>query len=160
MPESQNPSSSEAEPPAPPIDIPEGYTEESVRERFWPKFKRVASKIPGVGDILALYYYFNSGKAPLRHRAWIIGSLAYFIMPMDLIPDFMGAFGYTDDIAVALALVRFIGGEVMKPYRVYARRWLRGEVEGDPTDQDLEWAAKADDSEIIDVKPLEVTREP
>lgn len=117
-----------ATPPKPPIPIPAEYDRERVEETFWPKFKRVAAVVPGVADILALYYYMQSEKAPLQHKLSVLATLAYFIMPLDLIPDFLGPIGYVDDIAVAMGLITFIGTDVMKPYRQYARKWLRGQV--------------------------------
>lgn len=118
-----------SKPPLPPIPIPEDYDEERVEANFWPKLKRVASGVPGVSDILALYFYMNSDKAPLQHKVSILATLAYFIMPLDLLPDFMAALGYTDDVAVALGLIKFIGSDIMKPYRLYARKWLKGDLE-------------------------------
>ncbi|MBI3736528.1 DUF1232 domain-containing protein [Candidatus Sumerlaeota bacterium] len=123
---------SRSTPPQLPIPIPREYRDEArLREQFWPKFKRVASKIPGAADILALYFYMNSDIAPLQHKISVMATIAYFIIPLDLIPDYLGLIGYTDDLAVAMGLIKFIGADVMKPYRIYARKWLRGQVSGD-----------------------------
>lgn len=116
------------QPPGLPMKIPREYDEKHVRAGFWPKFKRVAAKVPGASDILALYFYLNSDLAPLQHKISIIATLAYFIMPIDLIPDFLGPLGYTDDVAAALGLIKFIGSEVMQPYRSYAKKWLKSET--------------------------------
>lgn len=115
-------------PPALPMRIPREYDEKRVRAGFWPKFKRVAVKIPGASDILALYFYLNSDLAPVKHKLSILATLAYFIMPLDLIPDILGPLGYTDDVAAALGLIKFIGSEVMQPYRDYAKKWLKSET--------------------------------
>lgn len=119
------------QPPELPVKVPPGYTRKRVEKSFWPKLKRVAGSVPGVADILALYYYMNSDLAPAKHKVSIVLTLAYFIMPLDALPDFIGALGYVDDVAVALGLIRFIGSGVMKPYRIHARKWLRGEVPRD-----------------------------
>ena len=126
------------EPPALPVPIPKSYDEKRVNANFWPKLKRVAAMVPGVSDVLALYYYMNSGKAPLKHKISILATLAYFIMPLDAVPDFIGALGYVDDVAVALGLIKFIGSETMKPYRDYAKRWLRGEAPRTPNKEGQE----------------------
>lgn len=119
------------EPPALPVPVPDDYDQRRVEEDFWPKLKRVAAEVPGVSDLLALYYYMNSDQAPFQHKVAVVATLAYFIMPVDALPDFFGALGYTDDLAVALGLIRFIGSEKMQPYRKYARRWLKGELSGE-----------------------------
>ncbi len=112
------------QPPQLPIPIPKDYDRRRVEENFWPKLKRVARSVPGISDILALYFYLNSDVAPLKHKISIVATLAYFIIPLDLIPDYLGPIGYVDDVAVALGLIQFIGADVMKPYRTYARKWL------------------------------------
>ncbi len=115
-------------PPRLPIPIPKEYNEARVRKGFWPKFKRVAAQVPGISEILALYFYLNSDLAPAQHKLSIIATLAYFLIPLDIIPDILGPLGYTDDVFVAMGLIKFIGADIMKPYRAYARKWLKGEV--------------------------------
>ncbi len=155
------------QPPKLPAKIPKEYDEKRVRREFWPKLKRVIAKVPGLADVLALYYYLNSERAPLRHKMSIVATLAYFILPIDAIPDFLGPLGYTDDIAVALGLISFIGSEVMYPYRMYARKWLKGQVPGDLDLEELDKIkptqtlkkGRNSRGEFIDVKPIEVRRE-
>jgi uncharacterized membrane protein YkvA (DUF1232 family) len=118
-------------PPPLPVPVPRGYDRERIEANFWPKFKRAVLSVPGLADVLALYYYMNSDRAPMQHKVSILATLAYFIMPLDAIPDFLGAMGYTDDVAVALGLIKFIGSDIMRPYRIYARRWLKSEVKPD-----------------------------
>lgn len=135
----------EPQPPKPPLPIPKSYTAERVDKELWPKAKRIASKVPGVTDVVALAFYMNSARAPLQHKLSIAATLAYFVMPFDIIPDFLGAFGYSDDLAVVAGLIAFIGSEAMKPYRVYAKKWLRGEVAD----------TKADPDDVIDATASE-----
>lgn len=145
-----------------PIELPEKYKDpQKVKEDFWPKFKRVASKVPGVADVLALFFYLNSDRAPASHKLSIVATLAYFIMPMDVVPDFLGPIiGYSDDLALALGLIRFIGTDEMKPYRVYARRWLKRDAPATkPTEADIRAAEHTTTGEIIDLDPSDVQRQ-
>lgn len=116
------------ESPRLPVPVPKNYDQARVEGNFWPKFKRVCARVPGAADILALYYYMASGMAPVKHKLAIVATLAYFIMPIDAIPDFLGPLGYTDDVAAAMGLIAFIGSGIMAPYRRHARKWLKGEV--------------------------------
>ena len=49
---------------------------------------------------------------PMRAKTILIGALAYFILPLDFLPDFAPLIGFSDDAAVlALALkARFVNG--------------------------------------------------
>ena len=71
--------------------------EEKVRTRFWEKFRRVAAHIPFTDDLLSSYYCAMDPDTPTRVRGVLLGALAYFILPIDAIPDFVIGFGYTDD---------------------------------------------------------------
>jgi uncharacterized membrane protein YkvA (DUF1232 family) len=78
--------------------VAELYTEES----FWEKLGKHASlagpKLVQVG--LVLYYTLKNPATPTRIKASIMGALAYFIMPLDAIPDTIVGLGYLDDLGV------------------------------------------------------------
>lgn len=48
-------------------------------------------------------------KIDAKSKAMIIGGLGYFILPTDLIPDFMPAIGFTDDMAALLMVFKSVG---------------------------------------------------
>ncbi|EPC7690898.1 YkvA family protein [Providencia stuartii] len=54
---------------------------------------------------LWLYYAAQSDKTPMWAKSIIYSALAYFILPIDAIPDAIPVVGYTDDLgALAAAL--------------------------------------------------------
>lgn len=70
-------------------------------------FKKIKSSSRKAGlqvvyAALLLYYLMESKSVPVRAKAGIMAALGYFILPTDLIPDLVVAFGFTDDIAVLL----------------------------------------------------------
>ncbi len=69
--------------------------------KLWGKFKMVARKagIKVVYAALVLYYMTMSNKVPLIEKMKIYGTLGYFILPADLLPDAIVGLGYTDDLA-------------------------------------------------------------
>ncbi|MDR2146797.1 MAG: DUF1232 domain-containing protein, partial [Tannerella sp.] len=78
------------------------------KNSFKSKIRKIA-KFAGenvLRPILHLYYMLQDGKVPLKHKAYIVGALGYFILPVDLIPDFIAALGFTDDLAVAAILLK------------------------------------------------------
>ena len=68
---------------------------------FWTKLKKVARKagIKVTYAALLLYYVVKSPSTSSKDRAKILGALGYFILPIDLVPDFIPVAGYTDDLA-------------------------------------------------------------
>ena len=63
-------------------------------------------------------------EVPGSARAMIGGALAYFILPIDLLPEaFLGAAGYLDDLVLATAVLSQAFGGDLEPY---ARKHWRG----------------------------------
>jgi uncharacterized membrane protein YkvA (DUF1232 family) len=55
--------------------------------------------------ILLLYYVLRSPSVNKGDKATILGALGYFILPLDILPDFVPIVGFTDDLsAILLAL--------------------------------------------------------
>jgi hypothetical protein len=66
---------------------------ESVRKRFWAKFKRVAARLPFAEDLLSAYYCAFDSQTPRHVQAALLGAIAYFILPFDFIPDMLPVLG-------------------------------------------------------------------
>lgn len=95
-----------------------------VRDEFWPKMKAVAAKIPFTEDAVAAYYCTLDRETPLRVRGTLLAALAYFVMPLDLLPDIMPALGFTDDAAVLMAALQMISAHIKPEHRHAARTAL------------------------------------
>ncbi len=88
-----------------------------VRDEFWPKMKAVAAKIPFAEDALAAYYCTLDRDTPLRVRGTLLAALAYFVMPLDALPDIMPVLGFTDDAAVLMAAFQMISAHIKPEHR-------------------------------------------
>ncbi|MEL7029106.1 MAG: YkvA family protein, partial [Pseudomonadota bacterium] len=64
---------------------------ETVERGFWPKLRRLAGRIPFADDLATAYYCAVDPATPTRVRGVLLAALAYFVMPADLIPDFIAA---------------------------------------------------------------------
>ena len=85
----------------------ESYQTNYSESGLWKKVKSVAKKagIKTIYMVSLLHYVLKSPDVPLEDKAKIYGALGYFILPIDLIPDFIPAVGYSDDVAaLAFAL--------------------------------------------------------
>lgn len=88
-----------------------------VKKSFWSKTKKFAGKIPFTKDAVAMYYCAIDAKTPLWAKGIAFGALAYFISPIDTIPDALIGLGLTDDAAIIAAGVRAIAGQVTDEHR-------------------------------------------
>jgi len=93
-----------------------------VRRGFWSKVKRVAAQLPFVEDLLTAYYCAFDRDTPREVQAALIGALAYFILPFDIIPDVLPVIGYTDDAAVLAAAIRLVAKHIRPEHREAAQR--------------------------------------
>jgi uncharacterized membrane protein YkvA (DUF1232 family) len=99
--------------------------EARVKAGFWKKMKAVAARIPFAEDAFAAYYCALDRQTPLAVRAALWGALAYFIMPFDVIPDYLPLIGYTDDAAVLATAIRMVASHMLPEHREAARRALK-----------------------------------
>ena len=70
--------------------------------------------IDKVSELLEMLSEYSKGNFRLNDAAvgWIIASLAYLILPTDLIPDFLPGIGFTDDAAVFILAFRQLSQEL------------------------------------------------
>lgn len=106
-----------------------GRDRERVEDGFWRKLRRVAGRIPFAEDLLTAYYCAVDPGTPLQVKAILMGALAYFVLPTDLVPDFFALAGYGDDAAVLAAAIRSVLHHVKPAHRRQAAAAL-ARVEG------------------------------
>lgn len=83
-----------------------------VKSTFWPTLKRAVRQIPFSRDVVAAYYCAFDPTTPLRTRGILLGALAYFVMPFDMVPDVLAVVGFSDDVAVLTAAFAAISGQI------------------------------------------------
>ncbi len=98
--------------------------EKKVKRGFWPKVRGTIGKVPFIEDAVAGYYCATDRKTPVWVRATLMGALAYFVVPTDMIPDIIAGLGFTDDATVVLAALRAISGHLNEEHRTRARNTL------------------------------------
>lgn len=104
--------------------------EQRVDEGFWPKMRRVAAKVPFAKEALSVWYCAKDDDTPLAAKGMMLAALAYFVLPVDAIPDVIVGLGYTDDAAVFTALMAIVGRNLKPKHKQAAKadiERLRGE---------------------------------
>ncbi|MCD2174522.1 YkvA family protein [Rhizobium sp. C4] len=87
---------------------------EKVRKGFWPAFKRAVRVLPFGEDVVAAYYCVLDPTTPTRVRGILLAALAYFVSPIDFVPDFIAVIGFSDDLAVLTMAITSVRAH-MKP---------------------------------------------
>ena len=117
------------------INVPTNtFTDQS----FWDKLKGGAKKAGRevVTQALILYYVFRDDDTPAKPKLVIGAALAYFIFPVDVIPDFIPAMGLTDDLSVLLFAIKQVRDHIKPEHREMAEAKLGDWF--DPEDEDGE----------------------
>lgn len=98
--------------------------EETVRRNFWHKARRTLGRVPFTEDAVAAFYCASDSTTPLPIRATLFGALAYFVLPLDAIPDLLLGLGFTDDAAILVAAFTAARMHITEQHRARARAWL------------------------------------
>jgi uncharacterized membrane protein YkvA (DUF1232 family) len=98
--------------------------EAQFRRDFWRKLRRLAARIPFAEDLIAAHYCAFDRQTPLHVKAALVGALAYFVLPADIIPDVLPVIGYTDDAAVLAGAIKLVSSHITSDHRDAARQTL------------------------------------
>lgn len=109
-----------------PDDAEAARNERLVREGLRSKLRRVLGRVPFVIDALAAWHAALDPATPRRVRLILMAALAYFVMPADLVPDFVAVLGYGDDAAVLAGAIRAVAPHIHDIHRERARQTLAG----------------------------------
>lgn len=92
--------------------------------RFWRKLARVLAAIPFAEDLVAAWFCARDPATPAYVRTVLFGAIAYFLMPVDLVADYLAGVGFTDDAAVIAMVLSTLGRHIGPGHRAAARQRL------------------------------------
>ena len=98
--------------------------EQTLKQRFWRKLRALAARLPFAEDLIAAHYCAFDRQTPVHVKAALVGALAYFVLPADVIPDVLPVIGYTDDAAMLAAAIRLVSQHITPDHREAARQAL------------------------------------
>ncbi len=99
------------------------YSESRLLSKIGRAFRKAGLKV--IYPVLLLYYVLTDGNTPVSHKITIVGTLGYFILPFDLLPDLLPFLGYTDDAAALLACLKTIYSNITPQVRSKAQKKLQ-----------------------------------
>jgi uncharacterized membrane protein YkvA (DUF1232 family) len=95
--------------------------EQRVARGFWPKIRKVVARVPFASEALAVWYCARDDQTPAAAKGMMLAALAYFVVPTDVVPDFIAGLGYTDDAAVFAAMMALVGRNLKPRHREAAK---------------------------------------
>jgi uncharacterized membrane protein YkvA (DUF1232 family) len=103
-----------------------GFSRDEARVRlgFWDKVRRVGRKLPFAEDLLAAYYCAFDRQTPMQVKAALMAALAYFVLPVDVLPDVLPVLGFGDDALVLVTALRMVSTHIRDEHREAARQAL------------------------------------
>jgi uncharacterized membrane protein YkvA (DUF1232 family) len=98
--------------------------EAQVGNGFWQKLMPLIGKLPFAHDLVAAYYCAFDKETGFKTKAILMGALAYFVLPIDAIPDFLPLVGFTDDAAVLAAAIASVKANLKPEHHMAAKQAL------------------------------------
>jgi curved DNA-binding protein CbpA len=95
-------------------DFGEFINDEAIRNKINKAYPALKKVLENVSELYTLFKDSVRGDYKLHpaNIAMIGGGLLYFILPADLIPDFIPLVGYLDDLAVLTTIMNSLKGEI------------------------------------------------
>ena len=81
--------------------------------------------MPFVEDFVTAYHCAMDTATPMRVRGILLATLAYFVVPYDLIPDMIPGLGFTDDAAFLVSVMGRVSPHITPVHRTAAATVLR-----------------------------------
>ncbi len=100
--------------------------EDGLGIRLLDLIRRAARSVPFAEDALAAWYCARDPATPARVRMILISAVAYFVLPIDAVPDLLPFLGFTDDAAVIAGAVAAVATHLRPEHRDKARETLAG----------------------------------
>ncbi|MEO1713754.1 MAG: YkvA family protein [Bacteroidota bacterium] len=117
------------------------YRKDYSENKLWEKIKRFSKKagVKTVYPVLLLYYAFLRKETSAKAKGIIIGTLGYFIAPIDLIPDLNPIIGFNDDLSLLTFAMVLVACYINEDVREKAKKKL------------TQWFGEIDEQQIADI---------
>jgi len=119
------------------FDSQNDQQEKETETRLWAKITKYAQKagVKVIYSVLLMWYAYKRKDSPTWAKRIILGSIAYFISPIDMIPDLTPFLGFTDDLGILgmglVAIAAYVNDDVRKNARERLNKWFKNYDDAD-----------------------------
>ncbi|QFT29831.1 YkvA family protein [Roseibium porphyridii] len=104
---------------------PEDEQKQTIRQKLMATARKAARQVPFMEDVIAGYFCALDPGTPTKVRATVFAALAYFVLPIDTIPDFLIGVGFGDDATVLMAAIAMVRSHMREDHYQAAREALK-----------------------------------
>jgi uncharacterized membrane protein YkvA (DUF1232 family) len=98
------------------------YSENKLLKKLSSVARWAGAKV--VYAVLLLYYVLQSPNVSTKDKSKIWGALGYFILPTDLVLDFLPVVGYSDDFAALMIALHAVATNITPEIKAQAKAKL------------------------------------
>lgn len=114
------------------------YSDKGLADKIAKVAKQAGIKV--VYAALLLYYVLKNPLTPKGDKTKIYGALGYFILPFDVIPDWIPVAGFADDLAALTWALYAVSKNITPEVKAQAKAKLR------------DWFGAYDETDLDDLK--------
>lgn len=100
----------------------ENYSDSGLQRKMKSAARWAGAKV--MYAVLLLYYVLQSPTISKADKGKIYGALGYFILPTDLVVDFLPVVGYSDDLAALMIALHAVATNITPEVKAQARTKL------------------------------------
>ena len=100
----------------------ENYSDSGLQRKMKSVARWAGAKV--MYAVLLLYYVLQSPTISKTDKGKIYGALGYFILPTDLVADFLPVVGYSDDLAALMIALHAVATNITPEVKAQARTKL------------------------------------
>lgn len=97
-----------------------------IREKLLETLRKAARQVPFMDDVIAAYFCALDPATPSKVRATLLATLAYFVLPVDVVPDFILGIGFGDDATVLMGAIAMVRSHIRPEHTEAAKDVLAG----------------------------------
>jgi uncharacterized membrane protein YkvA (DUF1232 family) len=99
------------------------FTDNALFNKIKKAFRKAGVSV--IYATLLLYYVLKDPNTPSKAKLIIASALGYFILPLDLIPDFIPVTGFTDDLSALILALQQVAHHIKPLHKQQARQKLK-----------------------------------